>query len=126
VLPDGTIFLTGHLLPADIRNTWGYTCGFLHRSTDRGKTWTPGPDLSTAGAGGMGFQAIASDGRDVGIVFGSKNTIYYALNDGTPVVVAEAPPCRDRESEWAEVRFCAVSPTRTTGSRVARLPPRPL
>lgn len=39
VLPDGTIFITGHLLSQDIRNKWGYTCGFLHRSTDRGHTW---------------------------------------------------------------------------------------
>lgn len=40
ILKDGTIFLTGHLLEQDVRNTWGYTTGFLHRSTDRGKTWT--------------------------------------------------------------------------------------
>jgi len=39
VLPDGTIFITGHLLKQDIRNEWGYTCGFLHRSTDGGKSW---------------------------------------------------------------------------------------
>jgi putative heme-binding domain-containing protein len=39
VLPDGTIFLTGHLLANDERNRWGYTCGFLHRSTDGGRTW---------------------------------------------------------------------------------------
>lgn len=39
VLADGTIFLTGHLLANDVRNEWGYTCGFIHRSTDRGKTW---------------------------------------------------------------------------------------
>ena len=40
VLPDGTVFITGHLLANDERNKWGYTCGFLHRSTDRGKTWS--------------------------------------------------------------------------------------
>lgn len=39
VLPDGTVFITGHLLANDERNGWGYTCGFLHRSTDRGRTW---------------------------------------------------------------------------------------
>jgi hypothetical protein len=39
VLPDGTIFITGHLLAQDVRNEWGYTCGFLHRSTDSGKSW---------------------------------------------------------------------------------------
>ena len=39
VLKDGTIFMTGHLLAQDVRNTFGVTCGFLHRSTDRAKTW---------------------------------------------------------------------------------------
>lgn len=39
VLKDGTIFLTGHLLANDVRNPHGYTCGFVHRSTDRGRTW---------------------------------------------------------------------------------------
>lgn len=36
---NGTIFITGHLLANDIRNTVGYTTGYLHRSEDRGKTW---------------------------------------------------------------------------------------
>src|SRR5262249_6906640 len=39
VLKDGTVFMTGHLLAQDVRNTFGYTTGFLHRSSDRGKTW---------------------------------------------------------------------------------------
>lgn len=39
VLKDGTLFLTGHLLANDIRNPYGYTHGYLHRSTDAGKTW---------------------------------------------------------------------------------------
>ncbi len=39
VLTDGTIFITGHLLANDVRNEWGITCGFLHRSTDRGRSW---------------------------------------------------------------------------------------
>lgn len=39
VLPDGTIYITGHLLAQDVRNEWGYTCGFLHRSIDGGKSW---------------------------------------------------------------------------------------
>lgn len=39
VLKDGTVFITGHLLADDVRNEWGYTCGFLHRSTDGGRTW---------------------------------------------------------------------------------------
>jgi len=39
VLPDDTIFLTGHLLANDVRNRWGYTCGFIHRSDDGGRTW---------------------------------------------------------------------------------------
>jgi photosystem II stability/assembly factor-like uncharacterized protein len=39
VLKNGTVFITGHLLAQDVRNEWGYTTGFLHRSTDRGKSW---------------------------------------------------------------------------------------
>lgn len=39
VLKNGTIFITGHLLANDVRNKWGYTTGFLHRSTDEGRTW---------------------------------------------------------------------------------------
>jgi hypothetical protein len=39
VLKDGTLFLTGHLLANDVRNKWGYTTGYVHRSTDGGRTW---------------------------------------------------------------------------------------
>lgn len=39
VLKDGTIFMTGHLLHSDVRNQHGYIHGYVHRSTDDGKTW---------------------------------------------------------------------------------------
>lgn len=39
VLRDGTVFITGHLLAGDVRNHWGYTTGFIHRSSDGGRTW---------------------------------------------------------------------------------------
>jgi hypothetical protein len=39
VMPDGTVFITGHLLAQDVRNEWGYTCGFVHRSPDKARTW---------------------------------------------------------------------------------------
>ena len=53
VLSDGTLFLTGHLLAADVRNPHGYTCGFIHRSTDRGLTWETSQDrLGRGQAGG--------------------------------------------------------------------------
>jgi hypothetical protein len=39
VLKDGTVFLTGHLLAQDVRNRHGHTHGYLHRSTDGGKSW---------------------------------------------------------------------------------------
>lgn len=39
VTRDGTVFITGHLLANDVRNMVGYTTGYVHRSTDRGKTW---------------------------------------------------------------------------------------
>ena len=37
---NGTLFITGHLLRQDIRNTHGHTHSYLHRSTDEGHTWT--------------------------------------------------------------------------------------
>ena len=40
VLKDGTIFITVHFLPADVRNKDGFTHAYVHRSTDRGVTWT--------------------------------------------------------------------------------------
>lgn len=40
VAADGTVFITCHLLAQDIRNTDGYTHSYLHRSEDRGRTWT--------------------------------------------------------------------------------------
>lgn len=39
VLKDGTLFMTGHLLANDVRNRHGYIHGYLHRSTNGGKTW---------------------------------------------------------------------------------------
>ena len=39
VLKNGTLFMTGHLLANDVRNKFGYTHGYLHRSADNGKTW---------------------------------------------------------------------------------------
>lgn len=39
VTSDGTMLMTTHLLDNDSRNIWGYVCGFIHRSADRGKTW---------------------------------------------------------------------------------------
>ncbi len=39
VLRDGTVFMTGHLLKQDVRNEHGETHGYLHRSTNGGKTW---------------------------------------------------------------------------------------
>lgn len=47
VLRDGTIFITVHLLPQDVRNKDAYTHAYIHRSADRGETWTStriGPD----------------------------------------------------------------------------------
>ena len=39
ILKNGTMFITGHLLQQDVRNEWGYTTGFVHRSSDSGRIW---------------------------------------------------------------------------------------
>jgi hypothetical protein len=40
VLKDGTLLMTVHLLPQDIRNKDGYTHCYVHRSEDGGQTWS--------------------------------------------------------------------------------------
>ncbi|MFP6703840.1 MAG: sialidase family protein, partial [Planctomycetaceae bacterium] len=40
VTKDGTLFITAHLLGQDVRNKDGYTHSYLHRSKDRGQSWT--------------------------------------------------------------------------------------
>lgn len=40
MLRDGTLFITTHLLPQDVRNTDGYIHSYVHRSADGGKTWS--------------------------------------------------------------------------------------
>jgi hypothetical protein len=58
---------------------------------------------------------IASDGRNVGIVFGAKNTIYYAHNDASPVVVAEAPVLSLGNHRGPRVAFTANAVIVTAG-----------
>jgi len=36
---DGTLFATCHLLKNDVNNTSGYVHSYIHRSTDRGRSW---------------------------------------------------------------------------------------
>src|SRR5579872_219485 len=57
----GTIVVTAGVGPAN--QQYGPNTLRSWRSVDHGKTWTPGPDVSSPGTGGMGFQAIASDGK---------------------------------------------------------------
>ena len=40
VTAEGTVLITTHLLGQDIRNQEGYTHSYVHRSEDRGKTWS--------------------------------------------------------------------------------------
>jgi hypothetical protein len=68
VLPDDTVFLTGHLLANDVRNKHGYTHGYLHRSTDGGKTW----QSSRIESEGVKPKAVNHSTRNV-----------LRLNDGT-------------------------------------------
>jgi hypothetical protein len=49
ILADGTVLMTVHHLIQDIRNDAGYVQTYVHRSTDRGRSWQttrfPGADL---------------------------------------------------------------------------------
>lgn len=55
------IVITAGVGPAD--QQYGPNTLRSWRSTDHGKTWVSGANVSTPGTGGMGFQAIASDGK---------------------------------------------------------------
>lgn len=55
------IVITAGVGPAD--QQYGPNTIRSWRSTDRGKTFIPGPDISTPGTGGMGFQTLGSDGK---------------------------------------------------------------
>ncbi len=39
ILKDGTVLITVHFLPQDVRNPSGYTRSFVHRSVDGGASW---------------------------------------------------------------------------------------
>ena len=55
------IVITAGVGPAD--QQYGPNTIRSWRSTDHGKTFIPGPDVSKPGSGGMGFQTLASDGK---------------------------------------------------------------
>ena len=58
---------------------------------------------------------IASDGRNTGIVFGAKNTMYYSHNYGPPVVVAETPVLSLGNHRGPRVAFTADAIVITAG-----------
>ena len=58
---------------------------------------------------------IASDGTSVGIVFGAKNTIYYAHDDAPPVVVTEAPGLSLGNHRGPRLAFTATAIVVTSG-----------
>ncbi len=71
------------------------------RSTDRGATWSAGPEISTPGTGGMGFSAIASDG-------GSRAwAAWIGPNNGHPSLYVSHSD--DAGATWAKQRV--LSPT---------------
>ena len=45
IIRDGTLFLTSSLWGGEVRNQYGYTVSYLHRSTDHGVNWESTPIL---------------------------------------------------------------------------------
>ena len=60
-LTSGAIVITTGVAPAGQR--FGLNTIRSWRSTDGGKTWQPGPDVTPPGAAGSGLHALASDGK---------------------------------------------------------------
>ena len=99
VLRDGTVFMTGHLLANDVRNTLGYIHGYVHLSNDAGKTW----ETTRIDAGDTGSSDRPRFTRNV-----------LELADGTLLMGADCmrgKPCymwrsTDRGRTWDRTRTC--------------------
>ena len=83
VARDGTLFITVHLLPQDVRNERGSIHSYIHRSGDRGRTWETTPILS---------QDIAGAPDDAWALT-SRNVL--ELDDGALLLGVSAPEGHD-------------------------------
>ncbi|MFO1093324.1 MAG: sialidase family protein [Planctomycetaceae bacterium] len=100
VLTDGTIFITGHLLAGDVRNSWGYTTGFVHRSTNGGKTW------ETTRIESEQMQPGASNHSSRNVLELSDGTLLLGVDydgGGGPYLVWRST---DRGQTWDKSRRC--------------------
>ena len=99
VLKDGTVFVTGHLLANDVRNRYDYIHGYVHRSTDSGRTW----ETTRIGAEDTGSSERPRFTRNV-----------LELSDGTLLMGADCMrgrPCHmwcstDRGTTWDRSQPC--------------------
>ncbi len=79
----GTLFITAHLLERDERNRHGYLYCYVHRSADKGRTWSTAPILS---------QDVPEVG-DKTWTHTSRNVLELA--DGTLILGVSAPKGND-------------------------------
>ena len=103
LLEDGTLFITTHLLKQDVRNRLGYVHSYVHRSTDRGKTWTT-LRISAADVPGAAPKAWTHTSRNI-----------LELKDGSLILGVSAGSSidylwrsRDQGKTWDKSLACSV------------------
>ena len=101
VLRDGTLFATVHLLAQDVRNRDGYTHSYVHRSADRGRTWT------TTRVGPEGFPGRAETLTSRNVLELPDGTLLLGVSDnrGNDSVWRST----DRGKTWDRSRRCDTS-----------------
>lgn len=100
ILRDGTIFITGHLLTQDVRNTYGYTHGYLHRSTDRGSSW------ETIRIASEGFKPKANNHSSRNVLEMPDGTLFFGVDydgGGGPYFFWRS---KDKGKTWDRDRRC--------------------
>ncbi len=101
VLRDGTIFITGHLLVQDVRNRHDYIHGYLHRSTDRGKSW------ETIRIPSEGIKPKATNHSSRNVLEMPDGTLYLGVDydgGGGPYFFWRS---KDKGKNWERDRKCA-------------------
>jgi hypothetical protein len=104
-LADGTVFLTVHLLAADVRNKDGYTHPYIHRSVDGGRHWI------TTRVGPDGFAPRAEAVTSRNIIELSDGTVIFGVSDNQSNHYLWRS--RDRGVTWDRSLRCDVPGFRT-------------
>jgi hypothetical protein len=129
ILSDGIVLMTAQMLPQDVRNERDHARAFVHRSTDRGKTWQStefaGEDLPGWGPGANIFYSRnVLETEDGGLMMGvgsANGDDYLFRSDDRGAAWRLADTCTFEHFEKGEARemgfpVCAEAVFREAGN----------